>query len=161
MKYIHYHTLNFAVKQDCDRTVALFVENYLSYQNAVTFIVIDVWVGRTRGQLDFYQRQMLTGHGCFNSYLHRIGNVEQPACSSCGVALDDAEHTVFKCDRWWSERRRLDVRLEGLDPETVVQKMLVSQENWEAVRGFVTAVLIKKEEEERRMQAATEARPVN
>lgn len=122
---------------------------------------VEPWVRRKGGQTDFHLTQMFTGHGCFNSYLHRIGKAEHPSCSSCGVIPDDAEHTFFRCDRWENQRRNLEARLGGLDPDTLVQRMKMSQENWEAVRAFVSAVLTKKEEEERVRQAAAVAPLLN
>ncbi|EDW36547.1 GL18371 [Drosophila persimilis] len=35
--------------------------------------VIDAWVNRKHGQVNFYLTQLLSGHGCFQSYLHHFG----------------------------------------------------------------------------------------
>lgn len=61
---------------------------------------VEPWAKRKWGNLDFHLTQALTGHGCYNEYLHRFGKLEQPGCTSCGNSRDDAEHTIFFCDRW-------------------------------------------------------------
>ncbi|XP_033251710.1 uncharacterized protein LOC117190756 [Drosophila miranda] len=37
---------------------------------------IDAWVSRKHGQVNFYLTQLLSGHGCFRSYLHRFGHAD-------------------------------------------------------------------------------------
>ena len=104
---------------------------------------------------------MLTGHGCFGYYLHKHKKREDPVCVDCGTPVDDAEHTLFRCDRWWRLRRELEVKTETImEPDTVVTAMLKKAENWKAVQEYVRMVLSTKEEEERQVQrtrAAAEA----
>jgi len=71
----------------------------------------------------------------------------------CGAEEDDAEHTLFRCDRWWSSRMDLEVMLGGqMDPDNIVGHMLETRENWNAVMQFVGKMLRTKEEEERTVQ---------
>jgi len=41
---------------------------------------------------------MLTDHGCFDQYLHRIGYLVHTGCVDCQAAVDDAELALFGCD---------------------------------------------------------------
>lgn len=111
------------------------------------------WTDRRFGDTDFHLTQMLTGHGCFGYYLHKYKKRDDPACVYCGSPNDDVEHTLFKCDRWWRQRRELEVIIgTEMEPDTVVTAMLQNAENWKAVKEYTGMVLSTKEEEERRVQ---------
>lgn len=49
----------------------------------------------------------------------------------CG-AVDTAEHVVFECGQFVERRARL-IRTGHFTPETVVERMLSSQEEWDEV----------------------------
>ncbi|KAL4097352.1 hypothetical protein QTP88_022145 [Uroleucon formosanum] len=116
------------------------------------------WIDRRFGETDFHLTQLLTGHGCFGDYLHKRKKREDPACVDCGSPVDDAEHTLFKCDRWWRQRRDLEMKIGAdMKPDTVVTAMLQNAENWKAVKDYAGMVLSTKEEEERRVQRARAA----
>lgn len=116
---------------------------------------IKLWLLRKFGNCDFHLTQMLTDHGCFGQYLTKYKKRQSPDCVDCGSAEDNAEHTLFVCDRWWRPRRELEVTLEAdMVPDKIVGKMLESKEKWEAVKRFVEKVLSRKEEEERAVQRA-------
>jgi len=101
---------------------------------------------------------MLTGHGCFGYYLHKYKKREDPACVDCGSPVDNVEHTLFRCDRWWRHRRELEVRIgAALEPDTVVSKMLEKTDHWNAVKVYAGMVLSTKEEEERQVQKIARA----
>jgi len=53
----------------------------------------------------FHMAQALTGHGCFQYYLWKMGRARNPACPHCPAEVDDVEHTIFACP-FWSENRR-------------------------------------------------------
>ncbi|XP_028160190.1 uncharacterized protein LOC114352714 [Ostrinia furnacalis] len=62
---------------------------------------IERWLERPHGYLSFHLVQMLTGNGCFGSYLYRIGREETPSCHACrGGAEDTAHHTLAVCPAW-------------------------------------------------------------
>lgn len=66
------------------------------------------WVNRRSGGLTFRLTQMLTGHGCFGSYLARIQRVSRSTCLACDSGADDIpEHTLSRCSRWRAEREQL------------------------------------------------------
>lgn len=107
---------------------------------------IKPWMSRKFGDCDFHLTQMLTGHGCFGKYLERFKRRQSPECVDCGAEEDDAEHTLFVCDRWWQTRREVSVTLGAdLEPDTIVSKMLESRENWALVKRYVKKVLSTKE----------------
>ncbi|XP_032673067.1 uncharacterized protein LOC116844970 [Odontomachus brunneus] len=55
------------------------------------------WVNRARGELSFRTTQILTGHGCFGEYLHRIGRELTFRYHHCGDKVDSAQHTLEEC----------------------------------------------------------------
>jgi len=65
---------------------------------------LKLWFQRSHGEVNFHMTQALSGHGCFSSYLHRIGKLDSPACWYCEAPSDDALHTLFFCDAWYSRR---------------------------------------------------------
>lgn len=108
------------------------------------------WMDREHGCMSFHLTQVFTGHGCFNSFLHRIGKIDSPACSHCEESEDTADHTVAECPAWRVERADLclvvgnDLTLPGL-----VQVILRSREAWSALTLYANRVLTAKEDAER------------
>ncbi|XP_071573004.1 uncharacterized protein [Temnothorax nylanderi] len=96
---------------------------------------------------------MLSNHGCFRAYLHRFKHEEAPLCpAGCGVP-EDAEHVFFLCPRFTEERKELEDALGSTpEPETLVELMLTTEENWSAVSNFAAVVMkrLREEEQERR-----------
>lgn len=108
------------------------------------------WVSRRWGQLTFRLTQVLSGHGCFGSYLHRIGREEEPKCHHCPAREDTARHTLEECPAWVTQRGELTGTLGGdLSLPNIVNRMLRSQEDWAAVSKFCEAVILQKEDAER------------
>jgi hypothetical protein len=109
------------------------------------------WMNRKHGQLNFHLTQVMSGHGCFNEYLFKMGKVASPVCSHCTQGRnDDAQHTLFKCDAWRRERSELERSLReiGVDEEltssSLVPIMLKSEEAWNQVSAFASTVMKKK-----------------
>lgn len=114
---------------------------------------VEPWYTRKQGKLSFHLTQAMTGHGCFSSYLHKIGKQASPACWYCDGPVDDAEHTIFRCDAWYHKRTRLEHDVgERIEPENMVAVMLRSKEDWNKIRDFCKSIITKKEEEERRRE---------
>jgi len=60
---------------------------------------------------------------------------------------------MFRCGRWWRERRALEVALnEDLRPETIVGGMLKSKAMWQAVKEYTKTIQSTREVEERARQ---------
>lgn len=140
---------------------------------------LDRWVNRTtpRVPLTYHMTQALTGHGCFQSYLYRMGRTPSPRCVHCPCESDTAEHTLLHCPYWDGARVSLRERL-GRSPTVVdvpgilcgpqredlpadhVERANALQEAEETFRQFykmVEEILTLKEVEERARQAAEAA----
>lgn len=96
----------------------------------------------------------MTNHGCFNSYLFRIGRAESNICSHCEENVDTAVHTLLECKSWDAERNILIGKVGHINNlESLIRTMLVSKENWLAASNFAETVMQNKEIEERKRQA--------
>jgi len=62
--------------------------------------------------LTFRMTQALTGHGCFQYYIHHMGRATNPLCAQSGSAVDTAEHTLLDCVYWEPFRTELLDRVE-------------------------------------------------
>jgi len=113
-----------------------------------------LWVNRSHGEMTFRLTQLMTGHGCFNRFLHRIGRAPSVGCSHCGPTdelgdeEDDAHHTLMRCEAFGCERERLVLAIGPFDPGDLVRLMLESPANWRAVATFAENVIAAKEEAE-------------
>ncbi|XP_029677963.1 uncharacterized protein LOC115244455 [Formica exsecta] len=112
------------------------------------------WLNRRHGSMAFHLTQLLTGHGCFGTYLYRINKVASPACEHCEDDLEDsAEHTLKVCRAWQAERESLKAIIGGdLSLGSVIGEMCRSREAWTAMTQFAETVMLAKEEAERRRQ---------
>ncbi|XP_025261984.1 uncharacterized protein LOC112639324 [Camponotus floridanus] len=116
------------------------------------------WLDRSHGVLTFYITQMLTGHGCFATYLYRIGKANTAICTFCKKDEDSPEHTIQVCEQWTEERALLvSVIGNDLSLRSIIGKVLVSEENWEAFHTFAEKVMLSKENDERARERAAEA----
>lgn len=118
--------------------------------------------------------QALSGHGCFQWYLHRMGRAPSPHCMHCTCGSDTAGHTIFHCVNWEgcrSELRELLGRsLVAVDMPNILcgpvleelpmdhrERAVVLNETEESFRIFykmVEDILTLKDIEERARQAA-------
>ncbi|XP_070162482.1 uncharacterized protein [Polyergus mexicanus] len=117
---------------------------------------MESWLDRNYGGMAFHVTQILTGHGCFAKYLHRIGRRED-TCDFCGE-VDDVHHTLRDCPAWDPERIRFKRSL-GLDRDFSLGDVLESvlgcpEVNWVVFSTFVEKIMREKEEEERRRERA-------
>lgn len=122
-----------------------------------TTLIQDVqrWCDRGHGLMEFHLTQALSGHGCFGSYLRRIGKEESARCHHCEATLDDAQHTLFQCAAWEEQRTRLQRQLNtAVNAENIVNAMLESENNWRAVVAFTGEILKLKELAERERERA-------
>ncbi|XP_026743655.1 uncharacterized protein LOC113505237 [Trichoplusia ni] len=112
--------------------------------------VLKDWLDRRHGCLSLRLVQVLSGHGCFGSYLHRIGREETPQCHHCEAAVDTAEHTLEVCPSWDAPHRTLMSAVgDDLSLPSVIAAMLGSAEAWEAVASFCEVVMSQKKAAER------------
>lgn len=113
----------------------------------------DSWLDRKYGGLSFRMTQLLTGHGCFGSFLYRIRRSPTPVCYHCLSQTDTAEHTLSECREWSIERADLQAAI-GLDVTlpNIVGVISASREAWRAFRLFAERTMLVKEEAERQRQ---------
>lgn len=129
--------------------------------------IIDEWLDRKYGSMSFHLSQLMTGHGCFNQYLYRIGKTDSPICAHCGDESDSAEHTLIRCRTWEEERQELRKEMgtyleedEALTLAKVIQLAVKSEKVWRAFNNFAETVMRRKEEEERKRKAAARPAPL-
>ncbi|XP_060665446.1 uncharacterized protein LOC132797711 [Drosophila nasuta] len=109
---------------------------------------------KSHGQLNFHLTQVISGHGCFRSYLFRFGHDTAEECPACfPTAVEDAEHVIFQCGRYATLRQELaDAIGERLTVSTLVPLMLVSSTNWTLISQFVAAVMNEQRRAEKARQ---------
>jgi len=116
------------------------------------------WVSRSHREMTYHLTQLMTGHGCFNWFLQGVNRSPSVECSHCGPpngyaeAINDAHHTLFRCEAFRRERERLVDVTGPFDPGGLVPKILENQANWGAVSDFASEVITTKESAERDRQ---------
>ncbi|KAH8381754.1 hypothetical protein KR200_000661 [Drosophila serrata] len=95
--------------------------------------------------------QVLSGHGCFRSYLKRFGHDDEDGCPECGPGVaEDVHHIVFECRRFDDERAALEeVAGAEIRVDTLVPLMMETPRMWEATATFSAKVLMALRVQER------------
>jgi len=95
--------------------------------------------------VDFYLTQILSGHGCFRSYLKKYGHDTSDGCPSCGSGIEEnARHVLFECVRFVEDRTALEIATGvSTSPSTLVPTMLRGQTEWDATTKFAASVMRK------------------
>lgn len=120
--------------------------------------VLRRWMERRHGSLTYRLVQVLTGHGCFGDYLHRIQRETSPMCHECGAARDSAQHTLAECAAWSRQRSALtNVVGTDLSLPSVVKAMLDNDRSWDAMVSFCEEVMTEKETMERLREGEAQA----
>ncbi|XP_048002107.1 uncharacterized protein LOC125238727 [Leguminivora glycinivorella] len=124
--------------------------------------VLQDWLEREWGSLTFRLVQVLTGHGCFGSYLHRFARREVTAeCHQCRCDEDTAQHTLEECPAWAGQRRDLVAVVgDDLSLPAVVKAMVANERSWKAVLFFCEDVMSQKEAAEREREADPASHPI-
>lgn len=104
---------------------------------------LEAWLARKAGQVTYHLSQVLSGHGCFGSYLHRFHLLESDACAQCGHVPDDPEHAIFECDAWaiWRYQTCSELKVEELRADNFIQLMISSPEGWKLIAKLVTKIM--------------------
>ena len=109
--------------------------------------------------LSYRITQVLSGHGCFGEYLHRIGAEEHPGCHECGADLDSAQHTLESYPRFEQQRHILQSTIgPTLSPEALVRALIGNDLERIAVSTFCEEVFRAKEAKEREREKKTVSR---
>ena len=108
-------------------------------------------VGRGRAPpLTYMLTQVLTWHGCFGEYLHRIRKEATTRCHHCDASVDSAQHTLKYCPAWARPHRDLIVEIGwDVSPPANLEALLVSERGRRAVTSFCEQVMLRKEAAER------------
>lgn len=110
---------------------------------------IKTWTLRNHGEVTYELCQILSGHGVFKKYLHRIGKRQDYGCPYCGCEVDDAEHTFYHCQEWIEQRKVLQIEVgKKLTQENTVETMLEDEQKWCKVKEFIELIMKKKGEDE-------------
>ncbi|XP_011860049.1 PREDICTED: uncharacterized protein LOC105557413 [Vollenhovia emeryi] len=111
---------------------------------------LDEWLNRSWARASYRTTQVLTGHGCFGEYLHRIGRELTAQCHHCDEERDSAQHTLEVCPAWANERRALsNIIGADLSLPMVVKAITEREVSWKAFSSFCEHVMLQKEEAER------------
>lgn len=110
---------------------------------------LEKWYNRKHGGTSYYMTQVLTGHGCFMDYFHKLGIIGNNACMYC-PAEDSVEHTVFQCVQWEYLRQEAESKLgTRLTTANIVNIMLNKREHWIIVADMLDIILERKERDKK------------
>lgn len=114
---------------------------------------VEAWCNRRHGELEFHMTQVMSGHGCFGTYLQRIRKEATSSCHHCVCLVDDAAHTLLECPAWDAERAAMNATIKAqLRADNFSEVILGSPLCWEAVANFCRSVMRAKEDAERQRQ---------
>lgn len=114
---------------------------------------IEEWHNSCNGEVNYYLTQLISGHGCFRSYLYKYKWEDSPECPRCQGVTENAEHVTFQCPRFDDARGRLQATVgQVLTPHELGKCMLASVEGWKAVTAFATSIMkeLRNQEQERK-----------
>jgi hypothetical protein len=111
------------------------------------------WLNAPNTGLTYYTTQILTGHGEFQTFLHKIGKAPSPTCVYCTSGLeDDVHHTLFTCTAWNSLRHfTTDRRIT--DTPALFAYMIDTEQNWKTGTQHIDTLMETKTVECRVRQA--------
>ncbi|XP_043863058.1 uncharacterized protein LOC122756755 [Drosophila mojavensis] len=85
---------------------------------------------------DLVADAILSGHGCFRSYLKRFGH---------------ANHVLFECGRFLEKRRCLEEALgRSIRADNMVSVMLEAEAAWKLISTFATTIMMELRRIDRR-----------
>ena len=110
----------------------------------------DAWLDGAAPPPIYRVTQVLTGHGCFGEYLHRIRKEAIARCHYCDASVDSAQHTLEFCPVWARPRRDLIVEIGwDLSPPAIFGALLTSERGRRAVTSVCEQVMLRKEAAEK------------
>lgn len=108
-----------------------------------------IWTKCAHRKTDHYLTQALSGHGCFGTYLLRIGKKNNDTCFYCPES-DSPEHTLFQCDRWQDKRNHCENALgQHLSTENLIETMIASKQAWDVIHKMIIEIMREKLHDER------------
>lgn len=112
------------------------------------------WVERGHGELTFEVTQLITGHGCFKGYTHKIRKTDDSKCSFCEELREDNVHVLLECREWRREREKLETAYGGEIGSlgALLRGMAADPGKWNAAVEFAGVIMDRKEIVEREEQ---------
>ena len=96
--------------------------------------------------MNFYLTQFLTGHGCFKSYVKRIGKTASDLCEVC---REDSPGHILQCKVWAAEKIRLEQTLKiEISKENLIALMMENERNWNEISNYIAQIVKEKEKKE-------------
>lgn len=110
------------------------------------------WIAREYGELMCQMTQLITEHGSFRGYTHRIGKTEDSLCKFCGDTMNDNIHVIFDCPQWREDRKVLMEALGGNVHSlgALLRGIANSESKWNAVLTYANKVMTEKSETKRK-----------
>lgn len=106
--------------------------------------VINIWLKRKQGDVNYNLIQCLTVHGGYRNYMNRFGHDNSSRCPQCTDENETAEHVTFTCPRFSKQLTELEIHLrKNLSPDNIIGAMLDSKENWASVNTFTLGINLK------------------
>nr|XP_034195223.1 uncharacterized protein LOC117611397 [Osmia lignaria] len=110
------------------------------------------WIRWGPRHLNFHITQVMTGHGCFGTYLQKIRRQNHSECWFCPGMSDSPEHFLFHCKRWGVERTSLHAELGvSLKADNFID-LLRNNTRRDRVTEFVVNAMKEKEAHERTLE---------
>lgn len=110
----------------------------------------DKWIPDGPANLTYRVTQLMTGHGCFANYLHKIGATNTDTCMECNSLPDGPEHVLFECPALEEQRKDLaSIIGSNFTYETIVSALSGAREQCSAVKNFCEQAMTTKEQNER------------
>lgn len=114
---------------------------------------IEKWINRRHGALTYHVTQALTGHGCFGTFVHKIGKEATPICWLCAKDPDDPEHTLFKCIGTKSIKMiHLPMEAQSMTPGKLLEWATQKGTNWLRFEKWARGIITIKEVVERQRE---------
>lgn len=101
--------------------------------------------------MNYRLTQIMSGHGCFQGFLHRIKKAETNTCLHCMArSVDSAAHTLFECPAWDDARNKLNSIMScRLEWSSYIPEICKYKEKWKALHDYAQEVMKYKEDAER------------
>lgn len=99
---------------------------------------------------DYWSMQLLSGHGAFQRFRHRIGKAPSEVCLDCGATRYDAEHVLTACAEFAPQREVLATDLGApVEVNTIIDLATSSSARWGMFAAFAHDVMEDRARKER------------
>lgn len=97
--------------------------------------------------------QILSGYGIFNVYRKTINKEVHSKCWDCDIEGDDAEHALFHCPRWMSDRTVLENYFGmQLTSDNLIEAVSSKEENWVRLQGLYKKIMKARQVQKRNFE---------